>query len=219
MSETAPKDYKVIIAANIARLRRGAGLTQLQLAEKLNYTDKAVSKWERGESVPDVIMLKTIATLFGVSVDALLSEPQSQADESAAQTEKSGFLARARHHKLFIPLLSAALVWLVATITFVVLSISGVNAENGKLLPFLFAVPMSAIVLLVFSSIWGNNLLSSVIVSVLIWSAIAAVAVPCRLYIAANPRIWELFYIGIPLQVLAVLWYLMRVRRKKKRGK
>ena len=45
------------IGANIAYYRRRAGLTQAGLAEKLNYSDKAVSKWERGDSIPDVLTL------------------------------------------------------------------------------------------------------------------------------------------------------------------
>ena len=67
------EDPKEIIARNIVDLRRKNGMTQLELAEKLNYTDKAVSKWERGESIPDVAVLKTIADLFGVTVDYLLT--------------------------------------------------------------------------------------------------------------------------------------------------
>lgn len=67
-------ELKVIIAENIQSLRRDAGMTQAALAEKLNYTDKAVSKWERGESVPDVAVLRDIADLFGVTVDYLLRQ-------------------------------------------------------------------------------------------------------------------------------------------------
>ena len=67
-------DLKPVIAQNITALRQSHKMTQIELAEKLNYSDKAVSKWERGESIPDVIVLKTIADLFGVSLDYLLEE-------------------------------------------------------------------------------------------------------------------------------------------------
>ena len=53
----AMDDLKLTVARDLADCRRAAGLTQLQLAEKLNYSDKAVSKWERGESLPDVAVL------------------------------------------------------------------------------------------------------------------------------------------------------------------
>ena len=59
------EDIKPIIAKNITALRQGAKLTQIELAERLNYSDKAVSKWERAESIPDITVLKTIADMFG----------------------------------------------------------------------------------------------------------------------------------------------------------
>ena len=55
-----------IIAENITALRKSARLTQAELAEKLNYSDKAISKWERGDSVPDVLVLAELAELYGV---------------------------------------------------------------------------------------------------------------------------------------------------------
>ena len=73
-------DLKKIIANNISELRRAFPLTQAELAEKLNYSDKAVSKWERGESMPDIEVLKQIADLFGVSVDYLLSETHDKSE-------------------------------------------------------------------------------------------------------------------------------------------
>ena len=65
-------ENKRIVADNITALRTAKKLTQSQLAEMLNYSDKSVSKWERGDSVPDVFVLKKIADIFGVTVDWLL---------------------------------------------------------------------------------------------------------------------------------------------------
>lgn len=56
----------------IASLRKENGMTQLELAEKMNVTDKAVSKWERDLAFPDVQTLPKLAELFGVSVDDLI---------------------------------------------------------------------------------------------------------------------------------------------------
>ena len=50
-------NLKTIIAKNIVLLRTGERLTQAELAERLNYSDKAVSKWERGESLPDIAVI------------------------------------------------------------------------------------------------------------------------------------------------------------------
>ena len=64
----AMNDIKQTIADNLVGYRKKAGLTQQQLAEKLNYSDKAVSKWERAEAIPDVVVLKTIADIYGIKV-------------------------------------------------------------------------------------------------------------------------------------------------------
>ena len=60
-------ELKNIIASNITYLRKQKKLTQAELAQELNYSDKAVSKWERGESVPDIETLKNIAEMFEVT--------------------------------------------------------------------------------------------------------------------------------------------------------
>ena len=68
------QDLKFIIAKNIQKLRQEKGMTQLELAEKLNYSDKTVSKWERGESLPDIVVLKSVADIFQVTLDYLVEE-------------------------------------------------------------------------------------------------------------------------------------------------
>ena len=71
------------LGVNIAAYRKKLGLTQAGLAEKLNYSDKAVSKWERAESVPDVLTMVQLAELFDVTVNDLLVDP----DEIPEQTD------------------------------------------------------------------------------------------------------------------------------------
>ena len=65
-------ELKLISASNIISLRTAAGLTQAELGAKLNYSDKSVSKWERGEALPDTDNLITIAKLFKTSLDWLI---------------------------------------------------------------------------------------------------------------------------------------------------
>lgn len=74
----------------ISALRRAAGMTQKDLAEKLNVSDKAVSRWERDESAPDLTLVPLIADLFDITVDELLrGQRRSTADivENAEQIE------------------------------------------------------------------------------------------------------------------------------------
>lgn len=108
-------DLRKIIASNIVALRRSGKLTQGELAEKLNYSDKAVSKWERAESMPDIAVLKQIADMFGVTVDYLLSE-QHSASQIVMKKELTHSVKR---NRVIISMLSASLVWLIATIVFV----------------------------------------------------------------------------------------------------
>ena len=182
-------ELKYVIAKNIAELRREKGLTQLALAEKLNYSDKAVSKWESGASLPDIVVLKEIADLFGVSVDSLLSENCSA--QPAAPSGK-------RIHTI-ITLLSVMLVWLVGTLVFVSLGIAG--ASGNLWLSFIWPVPLSFIVTLVFNSIWGKRRLNYLIITCLMWTLLAAVYLSA---LSFNP--WQLFVMGVPGQVIILLW-------------
>ena len=82
-------ELKLVIAKNIAALRTAGGMTQIELAEKLNYSDKAVSKWERGESVPDVLTLMHLADQFGITVNDLVCDPNALPANSDSKLEKA----------------------------------------------------------------------------------------------------------------------------------
>ncbi|MDR3319118.1 MAG: helix-turn-helix domain-containing protein [Clostridiales bacterium] len=199
---------KIIIAKNITAYRKAKGLTQNEVAQKLNYTDKAVSKWERAGSVPDVMILKQLADLFGVTLNDLTT------DNGGPKTVHE-IINRATRNKFFIPILSALLVWLAATAAFVFLRIFDVDFEAW--LVFVYALPCSFILLIVFNAIWGNNLLAGIIVSMFIWSALLSVV--SSFFVLAEGQsdaIWQLLYIGIPLQLLIAVWYIMRSKRSKK---
>lgn len=187
------EDIRRIVAANIAALRKNAGYTQLALAQKLQYSDKAVSKWESGASMPDAGVLLAIASLFGVTVDYLLQE-----NHGKEQLPASPGADRRRRH-LIIALLSVALVWLLATAVFVFMTFSPI--EGPMWLSFIWAVPASLIVALVFNSIWGVRRQNYLYISLLMWTLLGAV------YLTCLPRnLWLLFVIGVPGQVIILLW-------------
>lgn len=194
-------DLKKIVAQNIQELRKNAGYTQLQLAEKLNYSDKAVSKWESGASIPDVGVLLEIANLFGVTVDYLLYEDHKVPVRAMVKGTMMG------RKKLVIALLSVALVWLIATATFVALNIFGI--WDARWLVFIFSVPVSAVVAIVFNSIWGKRRHNYVYISILMWSALASIYLFLLSY-----NIWLIFLVGIPGQVIICLWSGMKKTQK-----
>ena len=187
-------DMKQIIADNITELRKGMRLTQAELAEKMGYTDKAISKWERAESIPDVVTLKEFADLSGVTLDYL--NTKEHVENRAALTKQ------ARSNRLVISLLAAAAVWLIATILYVYLKIFGVP-DVWKV--FAGAVPVSMIVLLVFNSIWGKVKWNYVIISVLVWSSLAF-----AYFMLMQYRLFLIFLIGVPIQVMVILWSKIR---------
>ncbi|MBQ5841028.1 MAG: helix-turn-helix transcriptional regulator, partial [Clostridia bacterium] len=201
--EQSMEDLKMIIAGNIGKLRREAGMTQLGLAEKLNYSDKAVSKWERGESLPDVATLKELAELFSVTVDYLLRADHPS--EVAAQRE---YTRRQRRNHRLITAMSCMLVWLVATFLFANIDLLS-NTIHHHWLTFVYSVPMTAIVLLVFNCIWGNQRHNFLIISILVWSVIASVFIT---FLAFGHVLWLLFIIGVPAQIIIVLWSGLRLK-------
>ena len=202
-------ELREIIAKNIASLRIGAGLTQLQLAEMLNYSDKAVSKWERGESVPDIFMLKRIADKFGVTVDYLLEEKHKKV-EPIPEIPVNPHLTRRTH--AIVSFMSVALVWLIATFVFVILNITASGASVGGWLAFIYAIPVSAVLLLVFNSIWGKKRLNYLIISILVWTVLLSLYVTVLVLLEAN--IWLLFILGIPAQIIILLWSGMSFKKK-----
>ena len=192
------------IAVNISAMRNAAGLTQAQFAEKLNYTDKAISKWERGESVPDIAVLWKIADMFGVTVDWLITDHGSSESTPDAEAVKAG-----KRNRLLISLLSSVGVWFIATIVFI--AMQSLGAERVWL-PFLWAVPATCIDLLVFNAIWGKYKINFLIISLIIWTIIGAT------YIAiANWSLWYFFMFGIPLQIATIFWSQIKIIIKPKK--
>lgn len=196
-------DLKPIIAKNIQDLRISAGMTQIELADKLSYTDKAVSKWERGESVPDVSVLVRISELFGVTLDYLVHEQTKTVPVKELGRDKT-------RNRSLITGISIVLVWLVATFIYVSTDIASVEASY-RWLAFVWAVPASSIVWLVFNSIWFNQRINYIIISLLMWSALAAFYLTL-LILGLNW--WILFVLGIPGQIIILMWSGIKMRRR-----
>ncbi len=204
-------DIKLNIAQNIVSLRKRHNLTQIELAEKLNYSDKAISKWERAESIPDVTVLKTIADLFGVTVDYLLRSEHNEAEEPSGDG-RNAIIEHIKRRRMIVTLMSIFLVWVIATLIFVILDLS-LDSVFGQFLCFVYAVPVSALVWLIFNSIWHNRRLNYIIISVLMWTLLFAVHISVLL---GGSNIWQLYLLGIPGQIIIALWSVIGKDIKKK---
>lgn len=184
----------ITIGENIARLRRLSNMTQSELAEKINYSDKSVSKWEQGNGIPDVRILLQLAELFNVSVDDLVREHK----EAPVMPKKTRLRRR-----IIISLLSVGLCWLVAVVAFVFIGIIWPDVPN-MWLAFVYAVPASAIVVLVFSCIWHYRWVRIAAITVLIWLTLTCIYLTAHV---CGAEIGLIYFIGVPLQILALIFF------------
>ena len=197
------------LGANIVAYRKRSGLTQARLAEKLNYSDKAVSKWERGESMPDVLTLVQLAELFGTTVDELIRDPNEIPEntggliEHAMEAAVEKTLKRKANKKVILGL-SSLLVWFVALLVFVV--VSSLDIPRSWI-AFLYAIPADAIVQLSLRSAWRDFRLNKTLISIIMWGGLLSLYVSLRLFVHVD--IWKLFLLGIPGQVAVFLWFRM----------
>ena len=199
---------KLQIGSNIAAYRKRAGLTQAGLAEKLNYSDKAVSKWERGESMPDVTTLVQLAEQFDITVNDLVVDPNELPGNPGklekAMTQVSEIALKRKANKNIILGLSTTLVWFVALFFFVLLS--SFDIPNSWL-AFFYAVPANAIVLLSLRSAWHDFRWNKALISCIVWGSL--VSIHASLYVFLHVNVWKLFLLGIPGQIAIFLWFRM----------
>ena len=199
---------RVQLGANIATYRKSFGLTQAGLAEKLNYSDKAVSKWERGESLPDVLTLVQLAELFEVTVNDLLQDPNElPADGGKVQKVMEMAVEKAlkrKADKRIIQLLSSTLVWFVALFVFVVLSSFDISKTW---IAFIYAIPVDAIVILSLRSAWHDFRWNKLLISQIMWGSLLSIVISFVVFAGLFP--WKLFLLGIPGQAAIVLWFRM----------
>jgi secreted Zn-dependent insulinase-like peptidase len=169
------------------------------LVSNLNYTDKAISKWERGESLPDVLTLKKVATILGSDVNFIL---ESHEDDDFITQKKSVFKIQ---NRIAICSLAVTVVWLIATLIFVYFKI---YQQVDLWQAFIAGVPASCLVLFVLLRRWykSNKLFSFIVISLFIWSGIAFI------YLSSlHLNMWALFFIGVPIQVIFILTYRLKM--------
>lgn len=187
-------DIKLIIAKNLIKYRKANNLTQTQLASKLNYSDKAISKWERGEGIPDINVLKQIADIYNIPIEALLHQ-ETYAEKVQSFTK----------NKYVILLLSIILVWFLAMITYVLLEIIKPNTYPSFLC-FIIAIPVSFIVALVLNSIWGSRIYNMVLVSGINWGVSVSLVTSLSFL---SDHMWYLYFVSAIFEILTILWYML----------
>ncbi len=193
-----------IIASNLAYLRRKNSLTQQELAQKINYSDNAVSRWERGEATPSIETLEVIATFYGITISDLLNEDLRNRDTP----EDKGKILQT----ILLVVFSVSVIWVLATIVFLYARMVDspiLIFGKSRWLIFVFSIPLSMIALYFFNSrMWRNKLAHMIILTIFWWSLLTSTYL--LLFFRYNLNLWAIFFLGIPIQLAQVLWYVTR---------
>ena len=195
-----------LLAKNLVYYRKASGLTQLELAEKFNYSDKSISKWERGEGFPDVFVLKSLADFYGINIDDFYSEEHKKI---AKQSQK--------RKQVYLRLLSIGVGWLVTVLSFFLLNVLlDKNLPFKPWLVFIYGTLLTSIIWLVWEFIYHNKLLRMFAASSIIWTATLTIYLTFLL-VLPDVNLSLIFIVAATLQVLEVIWFLFR-RKKNKTG-
>lgn len=188
------KDIKEIIAQNIIDLRKEHNMTQGELAEKLNYSDNTISRWEHAEITPSVESLVEIAKLFDVSVEQLLHENITKKISDEKKIDIVKWIATT--------LLCVTLVWFISAIAyFYVKTFLHVDAW----MIFMWAVPASFALMMLINVKWKNRVFNFCFLSSILWTIIT-----CFFLQFLSYHIWLVYIIGIPAQVALAIWTFVR---------
>lgn len=191
-----------IFAENLIKLRKSKKLTQLELSEKLNYSDRNISKWENGSSLPTCNTLRELALFFGVSMDYFFEEHNKVQMLSNEDDSKR------------LKMIIIGLAMLGAVFASVVCFIAFPDSFNFSWLSFVWGVVLCSIIGIIFCAIWFNrNALLFIFISILVWTLIAASYLTVLLTI--NFNLWYLFFVGIPLQLAILVWSRIPIYRRK----
>lgn len=199
-------ELKLIVASRLIRLRQEHGLTQAELGGKLNYSDKTVSKWERGESIPDAFVLLRLAEIYGTTVDGLLRNDTPWQDPVERQRAQERADAP-QFSSTVVTLVAIMSIWTMAVVMFVIFWLA---TNTLQWMIFACAVPLSLITLLVLNSIWNRGRHNMLIIMGLVACIVTLVYL---FLLTINP--WQLFLILIPAEVLVFLCFRIRRREKK----
>ena len=189
------EDIKNNVAKKITELRTLNNMTQLELAEKLNYSDKTISKWERAESSPDIAVLVEIANLFGVTLDYLVRSENVEKAVSECKKKEVTFNRRA------VSYIAEGGGWIAALFAFIITTLI-TNHMTFQWLYFVYALPVVLIIKLVFNSIWFNSRHNYLIISALLWAILATIHITF-LYFKINVSL--IYLLGVAGQFVIVL--------------
>ena len=184
------KNLREIISQNIVNLRKKMGLTQIGLAKKVNFSDKAVSRWEKGEVLPDIETLEALSKVFNVPLSYLIEEHyETKVEEKVGLTK----------NELLMHILTVLIIWTIVTIVFVYREIT-----YGDIMwrLFIWAVPLTASYMLHTNRKSKNKIVSLIFRTIFCWSLLT-----CIYFELIELNAWLIYIIGVPVQAVIVVSY------------
>jgi transcriptional regulator with XRE-family HTH domain len=191
------EELEAIVSENLTALRKAKHLTQQELAEKIGYSDKSISKWELGKAVPAVDILKEFSEFYGVSVDFLITAQSPEDREKAAKGDQAE-----NNNHIIITAMVATFVWFTAACVY---ASSILNNLGNWWVAFIWAIPVS-----VFTTgalirwYWGRTVDFVICESLFIWTILTAFCVQFYFY-PPFEQLWYIYLVGVPLQVGVIL--------------
>ncbi len=241
-------EKKEILANNLIKYRKSANLTQQEVADCLGYSNKAVSKWEHGESAPDVFTMQKLAEKYNIPMEYFLLEdeaeaktqlipppaevplppattPEAEAKEATLNEEEltSGkflpflegaalFFDRQKkwmktQKKFLFLLLSFAILLTVTTAVFVILRMTGAEERGfGCWLLYVYDAPLIFTGSFVFIRC-TRKIVDIITLTGIIWTVLACIFLS---FMNTVPGFWQIFFLGIPAEFIAIFYCKLR---------
>ena len=208
------------VGKNLACLRKAKGMTQQDLAREVHYSDKSISKWELGYSLPSVDILKDFADFYGVTVDYLLTEQKTEDLEKIAKQEEVQDKQTGINHAIIIAMTALIVVSIAICVFFSEYytpfkpSVPSAEERNGLWIIFVWMVPVSLLLTgLECAHYYHNRITNVVMFSCFAWTLLISFCIQFGYYNDRPEPIWHILVVGIPVQVILIL--LGNFHRKK----
>lgn len=206
-------ELKLISASNIIKLRTGAGLTQAELGARLNYSDKTISKWERGEAIPDAFVLTQLAAMFDVTVDYLLSSHdawEAPIEEEEEEEEPDTVESNGTSYSVdVIMALVFVSIWTACIVAFVTLWLA-VDIILWQI--FAVTLPVSLLVLMILMCVFKKRKTLQYIIAAFVFSIFVTLY-----FLLPADTPWQLFLIGVP--AVAIVFLACNIRKRPRKRK
>lgn len=197
------ENIKEIVRENLVMLRKERKMTQIELSQKIGYSDKAISRWETGEVTPDVETLNALAELYGIPIASFF---EKYSKEHPVPVNDRQQIAR----KIAVALLGVVCIWYFAIIGYARL---GVLFHGQNWLVFIWAIPLSIAVGIYFNVKWGKRLFTLILSSGLCWTLLLAIYLQFVEF-----HTFMTFVSGVPIQIGIILLAFINPTAKKHAG-